>query len=299
MSTIEAKRTKANKTDWSTLRVALVQYELVGYLTVDQLFSKIKNFVLKASQDGAEVVLLPELITLDLLDFTKPEVDQFDEIIDQLSPSFMIEMQHIVNELNIYLVAGSTPVKVNGKIRNRSYLFGPHSAPVHQDKIFLTPDEVEWGWEGTDKLTVIEAPWGNTALVICYDSEFPLISQTLAQQNVNLILLPSMTGESGFTRVRWAAQARAIEHMTYVMVTGVSGAPAAGWEMTSQAAVLGPSLPGFVPLIAEGEQNKNNEIVFATLDMGKLATAKKTGNYYPALDQKGIINIEVEVVELS
>jgi predicted amidohydrolase len=284
---------------WTSLNVALVQYPLVGFLSLDELYAKVKGYILRASVNGAQVVVIPELFTLDMLDFTRPEIEQFDTIIADLFPSFMTEMQTIVNELNIHVLAGSTPVKVNGKIRNRSFLFGPHCEPVHQDKIFLTPDEVEWGWEASDKLSLVQTPWGMTAIIICYDSEFPLISQTLAQQQVNVVLVPSMTGDSGFTRVRWASQARAIEHMAYVMVTGTAGAPAPGWEMKAQAAVLGPSLPGFTPLIAEGELNKENEIVFAKLDLSKLAEAKKTGLYYPALDQEGIASIEVETTSLE
>lgn len=67
--------------------------------------------------------------------------------------------------------------------------------------MFLTPDEVEWGWEATDTLNIIKAPWGTTAIAICYDSEFPLVTQTLAGNVVDVVLVPSMTEETGFTRV--------------------------------------------------------------------------------------------------
>jgi predicted amidohydrolase len=289
-----------NEEQWSSLNVALVQYPLVGYLTTEQLYSKVKNYAEKSSHQGANLVLIPELFSLDLLDFTKSEMEQFDQIIDELYPSFNIEMQKFADELNIYILAGSVPIKVQGKIRNRSYLFGPHSNTVFQDKIFLTPDEVEWGWEGGNKLTVIQAPWGNTAIVICYDSEIPLISHTLTKYQLDLILVPSMTGNPGFTRVRWATQARAVEHMSYVLVSGTTGAPAEGWEMTAQAAVLGPSLSGFTPLIAEGNLNEDNQIVFATLDMQQLLEAKARGSYYPAKDQQSYNDngLDVEMVSL-
>jgi predicted amidohydrolase len=112
-----------------------------------------------------------------------------------------------------------------------------------------------------------------------------LISNSLAQQNVDVILIPSQTGEPGFTRVRWAAQARAIEHMAYVVVTGTTGCPADGWEMKAQGAVLGPSLDGFTPLIAEGVMDAN-AVVFASLDLAKLREAKAAGKYCPAQDQR-------------
>ena len=281
---------------WSSLNVALVQYPLVGGLTTSQLYTKVKDYIEKSSKQGANLVLIPEFFSLDLLDFTKPKPQQFDEIIDQLFPSFNLEMQKIVDELDIYLLAGSIPVRVEGKIRNRSYLFGPNSHAVFQDKVFLSHHEVEWGWVGGEKLTVIRAPWGNTAIVICYDSEIPLISHLLTQYQLNLVLVPSMTGNPGFTRIRWSAQARAVEHMTYVLVSGTTGTPAEGWEMTGQAAVLGPSVSGFTPLIAEGNLNEDNQIVFATLNMEQLLEAKAKGSYYPAMDQQsrsGLLDVEI------
>lgn len=58
--------------------------------------------------------------------------------------------------------------------------------------------------------------------------------------------------------------------------------------MTGQGAVLGPSLTGFTPTIAEGVADAADYIVYATLDMKKLREAKATGNYYPAYDQRNV-----------
>eukprot|EP00602_Paraphysomonas_sp_CaronLab_P000337 CAMPEP_0185033408 /NCGR_PEP_ID=MMETSP1103-20130426/22336_1 /TAXON_ID=36769 /ORGANISM="Paraphysomonas bandaiensis, Strain Caron Lab Isolate" /LENGTH=293 /DNA_ID=CAMNT_0027569671 /DNA_START=29 /DNA_END=910 /DNA_ORIENTATION=+ len=270
---------------WTTLNVALVQYPLIGGLSVSELSEKVKAYVTSASVKGSNLVMLPELFSLDMLNYSQPEITQFDQIIDDIYPKFIDEMMHLAVEYNIYILLGSVPAKVNGNIRNRAYLFGPNRESVYQEKIFLTPDEKLWGWEGSDTLAIINAPWGTTAIVICYDSEFPMISQMLAEQNVDLVLIPSMTGESGFTRVRWAAQGRAIEHMAYVLVTGTVGCPAEGWEMKAQAAALGPSLPGVCPLIGEGNMDAE-DVLFASLDFTQLANEKSLGQYYPAEDQR-------------
>lgn len=106
-----------------------------------------------------------------------------------------------------------------------------------------------------------------------------------------------MTGVPGFTRVRWAAQARAIEHMAYVLETGTIGAPAEGWEMMAQGAVLGPSLEGFSPLIAEGEKDTDS-VVYASLDLMKLREAKAVGMYCPAQDQRSD-NVQIKLKHSS
>jgi predicted amidohydrolase len=276
---------------WSTFPVAVVQYPLEGSLSVHQMFNKVKGYVERASVRGTKLIVLPELFSLDVMDFHRPNIPQFEEIAKALFPEFVSQLQKLAIDANIYLLAGSIPVEnpVSKKIRNRSYLFAPDQQPVFQDKIFLTPDEVEWGWEAGDTINIIHAPWGTTAITICYDSEFPLISHTLANHVVDVILIPSMTGESGFTRVRWAAQTRAVEHMGYVLLTGTMGNPAPGWVTHSQGVILGPSLENFTPIIAEGEKDAAGSIVYANLNMTQLREAKATGNYYPALNQRDVI----------
>jgi predicted amidohydrolase len=314
MATKAASDSGSSSNLWSSLNVAVVQYPLVGGLSVDQLFDKVKGYVDTAAASGAQLIVLPELFALDMLTNFRDPVPEFPGIIRELYPKFVKQLRELATEKNIYLLAGSWPVELpeTKKIRNRSYLFAANKEPVYQEKMFLTPDEIEvtflllynfyysysaiittsllliqWGWEATDTLNVIEAPWGTTAITICYDSEFPLVSQTVAGHVVDLLLIPSMTGDSGFTRVRWSAQARAIEHMSYVLLTGITGAPAPGWGMAAQAVVLGPSLPNFTPpTIAEGEKDVAGYIVYATLNMTALREAKSTGQYYPAADQR-------------
>jgi predicted amidohydrolase len=285
--------------DWSKIEVAMVQYPFVGGLSLEQLTMKVEKYVSTAAQNGTQLIVLPELFSLDLLDLSIPETEQFESIIQMLFPRFILSLESMAATFNIYILAGSVPAMVSGKIRNRSYLVSPdRGSLLYQEKMFLTPDEVEWGWEGVDTLSVIDTPWGKTAITICYDSEFPLVSQALAAHDIDLILIPSMTGASGFSRVRWSAQARSVEHLSYVLVTGTIGDAAEGWEFTGQAAALGPSLDGYStpPTIAEGTANRD-EIVYATLNLAELKQAKKAGQYDPARDERNR-TITVDVVTM-
>lgn len=290
VSSLSANYTKK----WTMLNVSLVQYPLEGNLNVDELSAKVRTFMEVAKEKQSDLLVLPELFSLDLLDFSLPETEQFDRIIDEIFPSFIDNLQEMSVQYGIYLLAGSVPARVKGHIRNRSYLFSPQKSSIYQEKIFLTPDEVEWGWSGSDVLQIFDAPWGRTAIIICYDSEIPLISSTLTEHNIDVILTPSMTSESGFTRVRWATQARAIEHMSYVLITGTLGNPAPGWDTTAQAAVLGPSLPGFTPVLGEGIFNVT-DVLSVSLDMVKLTQAKRERLYYPAYDQRSS-GLEIKTV---
>ena len=49
-----------------TLRVAAIQYDLTGGLTFPQFMEKVRNYTRLARQEGAELVVFPELFTADL-----------------------------------------------------------------------------------------------------------------------------------------------------------------------------------------------------------------------------------------
>jgi predicted amidohydrolase len=144
---------------WDSLNVGVVQYPLVGLLSVDQLTYKVRQYVAAAAEQDTQLLVLPELFSLDLLNYSIPETDQFDSVIDQIFPEFINNLQQLSVEFNMYILAGSVPAKVQKQIRNRSYLLAPNGKQVYQEKLFLTPDEVDWGWEGSDELSVIDTPW--------------------------------------------------------------------------------------------------------------------------------------------
>lgn len=298
-----------NSNEWQMLAVGLVQYPLEGYLTLEQLLKKVDKYISEASEQKVQLLLLPELFCCDLLDYSKSESEQLNAIAAEITPKLVDGMRLLAIKYHLYLAAGSVPVMVpkagereigidgESEVHNRAYLFSSTGDEIYQEKIFLTPDEEEWGWQGANTLTIFKAPWGNTALVICYDSEFPIITGLLSNYLIDLLLVPSMTGDSGFTRVRWASQARAVEHMAYVMVTGVIGSPAKGWEMKGQAAVLGPSLANTNPLLAEGTINQD-EIVYAKLNMSLLSYNKQQKIYYPSLKEYNV-NVNSDFKEIK
>lgn len=153
---------------WDTLNVGLVQYPLVGYLSVEQLTDKVRQYVLAATEQNTQLLILPELFSLDLLDYTLPETSQFDALIAEIYPALIDNLQQLSTEFGMYILAGSFPSKANkdAKIRNRSYLLAPSGKSVYQEKLFLTPDEVDWGWEGSNVLSVIDAPWVSVEFLI-------------------------------------------------------------------------------------------------------------------------------------
>ncbi len=74
----------------------------------------------------------------------------------------------------------------------------------------MTPFERDWGISGGAPLRVFDTALGKIAVLICYDSEFPLLARALAEAGAEVILVPSCTERvSGFHRVRTGSMARA------------------------------------------------------------------------------------------
>jgi predicted amidohydrolase len=60
-------------------------------------------------------------------------------------------------------------------------------------------------------------------LVICYDVQFPELTRHLVADGIEILLVPSLTTERGYWRVRHGAHARAVENQIYVCVSPIVG----------------------------------------------------------------------------
>jgi predicted amidohydrolase len=76
----------------------------------------------------------------------------------------------------------------------------------------------DWLISPRKRVQVFETQFGRVAIAICYDVEFPEIVRAAARQDTHILIVPSCTDDrQGFLRVRYCAQARAIENQMYVV----------------------------------------------------------------------------------
>ncbi|NUN07464.1 MAG: carbon-nitrogen hydrolase, partial [Bdellovibrio sp.] len=135
--------------------------------------------------------------------------------------------------------------------------------------------------------------------------EFPEISRALALQGVNVLIVPSCTDDrQGFLRVRYCAQARAIENQLYVIHSGTVGSlpmvPAISLNY-GQAAILTPSDFQFSRdgILAEGIPNQET-MVIGELNLLTIEEARTNGTVLPLKDSvltKDLIK-SMEIVHL-
>jgi len=119
--------------------------------------------------------------------------------------------------------------------------------------------------------------------------EFPEVARVMAEAGAEILFVPSCTdGREGFCRVRYCAQARAIENQIYVAMTGTVGnLPLVPYMNTNygQAAILTPSDYFFARdgIAAEGTINQE-QLVVADVDLDLLDEQRVNGSVIPLQD---------------
>ena len=274
-------------TDARMYRIALVQYPIQGNHTLPEVMRKIEEYVVQARASGAGLVVLPELAILDTspIEASVSDFEVADGIARRLAGDYVTEVLRICRRHDTAVLAGSLPESTGSGLANTAILGFPDGRVVRQTKIFLTPWDKSARIQPGSSLRVFEAPWGRTVILVCYDAEFPVLSEALTRAQPEVILIPSMTeSEHGFFRVRWTAQARAIEHHAYVGIAGTVGRPSPSWEHHGQGVLLGPQEGAFAGVLASGPVNQPG-MVIGELNLEALRMSRKRSGFYPALDE--------------
>ncbi|MGB3210994.1 MAG: GNAT family N-acetyltransferase [Desulforhopalus sp.] len=276
-------------------RVCAVQYEMRKLRNWEELCEQVEYFVDTADLYDSHLVIFPELFIAQML-CTMERATPLPELVGQLADlhgQYVELFTHLAASRHILIVAGSVPVRQpDGTIRNTAHLFSPMGNVYTQEKLHLTPAEATyWGLCPGEGLKVFDTHIGRIAILICYDIEFPELSRMLVDAGVDLIVVPFATDErKSYQRVRYCAQARAVENTIYVALAGNVGtlprSPAMHLNF-GQAAVLTPSDFAFPMngIAAEGIINTQT-VVISDIDLGALEVEREVANVRPLIDRR-------------
>lgn len=259
------------------VRIGVVQWLMRRANNLEAFFENVEFFVDAVSGYKADFLLFPEL-------FNAPLMSQFNELhtseavrkLSDYTEDIKQRMIQYALEYNINIIAGSMPLYEDGDLYNVSYLCRRDGTYEVQYKIHPTPSEVsDWGVKGGYRVKVFDTDVGKVGILICYDSEFPELSRILADQGMKILFVPSSTDlQSGYHRVRYCSQARAIENECYVVLGGSVGQVPKVSNMDlqfSQSAIFSPSDFAFPQnaIVAEGTPN-NEMTLIADVDLDLL-----------------------------
>jgi predicted amidohydrolase/ribosomal protein S18 acetylase RimI-like enzyme len=266
-------------------RLGVVQWQMRRFSSFQEFVQQIEFFVDAVAGYNADLLLFPELFNAPLM--AGYDQDNPAEVMRSLAEYTEPLRQELVNmalSYNINIVSGSVPEYWEHQLYNVSFLCRRDGTWDAQYKLHITPDEAHyWGLQGGDDLKVFTTDVGKIGILICYDVEFPELSRYLADQGMNILLVPFWTDtKNAYLRVRRCAQARAIENECYVAISGSVGNLPKVENMDiqySQAAIFTPSDFAFPHDAIAAEATPNTEMtLIADLDLDLLKELRQQGS---------------------
>lgn len=188
---------------------------------VDANLRKIREFSARAKEDGAELVVFPEMADTG---YSMPVIQARAT---PWSEGAVLELRKMAKDLSIAIICGVSEregnsiynsqvfIDANGEIvgsYRKTHLFT--GTPIGEDKCFSPGHELR------------SFPFGGLrlGLSICYDLRFPEVYRKLAiEQKVNVFIISSAWPFPRVEHFRVLCAARAIENQSYVIVSNRVG----------------------------------------------------------------------------
>lgn len=282
------------------VRVASLQYFIRPVKTFDEFAEQVRSLVETAKDYKAHLVVFPEYFSTQLLtlgDIRAPIPHQIRRLAEQ-SDRVIELFQGIARTSGIHIVGGTLPVGVGDgsvldrAVENRAYLFLPNGQHRFQGKMHMTRfEKEEWLVSPSKELKVFETDIGKLAINICYDVEFPEMARAVALKGAQILVVPSCTDDrQAYYRVRYCAQARAIENQFFVVQSSTVGSlpmvPAVSLNY-GQSAILTPSDFAFARdgILAEGIPNQET-MVIGDVNLKLIEESRNEGSVLPFSDYK-------------
>lgn len=276
------------------IRVCAAQYQMRQISSWDELERQVKFFVETANEYHCHFLLFPELFTAQLFSMLPNNMDSLNALkeVAQFHNQYVEMFTRFASDYSLYIIGGSHPVETNGELRNVAHLFTPSGGVHTQEKIHISSIERRYyDIKPGERLRVFETPLGRIGILISYDIEFPEIARLLALHGVEVLFVPFATDErKSYYRVRHCAQARAVENIIYVAMTGCIGnLPQVRSFLVnySQAAICTPCDIAFPSNGVMEEADPGSEtVIIAELDLNDLAMARDIGSVRPLQDRR-------------
>ncbi|MES0882326.1 nitrilase-related carbon-nitrogen hydrolase [Roseibium sp. SCP14] len=279
-------------------------------VSVTALADQIEEGIKSAANRGARLLQLPEYLIECCLAF-KPEglqPDQEMSFLADVGRDLLERLAPLPEKYGVSLLAGTMPVRTDIGITNTAVLLTADGRDIRQDKLSLTPFEQSadtWRLTPGDKLRVFELDGLKMAILICLDVEMPALSSLLARQDVDLLLVPSMTEKlSGYHRVYGCAKARAVELMCAVAVCGTVGTSKGTTQNDTNVSGAALYLPceeefGFTgvgaDLLPTDGSNREEPFLFASVPLLQLRKLKEgNAEVWPGAWTADHVSIAVE-----
>jgi len=244
------------------IKIALAQMDLV-LGEPDQNFRKAENWINKASNEGADLILLPELWASGF------DLKNIQTYAAPLNEGDFAKMKLMAVE-NKIMVGGSLIEQDKNYFYNTFVLFDKIGDVINSYRkihLFRMLNEEQYFKPG-NQLIISDTDWGKIGLAVCYDLRFPDMFRAYGVKGVEIILI---VGEWAQKRIsHWCdlLRARAIENQCFIAAVNKSGI-SKGENLGGFSAVINP----MGEYLTQG--NNQEELLFAEINLDEVSKIRR------------------------
>lgn len=258
------------------MRIAVSQYVFRVGGGFKEFADHVTRHTVKAWHDKAEIIVFPELISLELINdkkvLGKPSVDLAKALYERYGEYIEI-FSELTERYGIMILAGTTiTLGDDGYYYNTAHLFRPNGPTLKYRKIHLHLFDKQMGLRGGDQLLVFKHNETSLGIGICYDVGFPEIFRIMRLNGAEVFLIPSLApGRGAYNWLRFSAHARAIEAQGIVVLSSgidLSG-ELLGYKLRGKSAVITTTDMNPNGVIVEGNEEEDT-VLIADIDMKHL-----------------------------
>jgi predicted amidohydrolase len=213
------------------LRISIATMAIRRYEDVPAFGMHIDTLAAESADRGSRVLLLPELTCVGLL-WGDPEAGKtttagvanlYRRRLTPLLRSYEDAVRAVAQRRQLALAGATFWHEEEGRGINSAFVALSDGTMQRQEKLHPTRPEQAIGTVGGESLRTFEIDGIRVGLLICYDVQFPELTRHLVAEGIQVLLVPSLTTERGYWRVRHCAHARAVENQIYVCVSPLIG----------------------------------------------------------------------------
>lgn len=254
------------------MKVALIQMKV--YPEKEKNLAHAKAFVKEASQNGARLVILPEMFQ------TPYETSLFPLYAEARGGVSWQALSEMARENHCFLVGGSIAEREGEAIYNTAFVFNDKGEEIARHrKVHLFDIDIKGGqyFKESDTLskgegvTFFDMPEGRFALGICFDIRFSDYASEMKKTGAKAFIYPAAFNPTTGPK-HWALLFRSRANDSQVYTLGVSSLASSeeGYQAYGHSLVVDP----WAEIILDME--KNEGIGYADLDFDLVDTVRQS-----------------------
>lgn len=193
------------------MTVSIVQMDVITSEPEKNL-EKSEEWISEAARRGSDIVCFPEMWTTGFnWEAHRKIAPKHEEIMNRVAA--------LAGKYRIWINGSMLTLNEDGRTTNTSILFdskGLIAGYYRKSHLFSMLHEDEHMTAG-DSLCVVDSPWGNIGLTVCYDIRFPELFRSYALKGVKIILSPMAFPYPRIDHWKILVRARAIENQLFII----------------------------------------------------------------------------------